>query len=278
MSWEEARERWEALDARYVELEPNSGWLEMGDGFEYERAFEWELAADAYSRALAKELTESELLRGAGRHALLLGRNDLSVRIFELALAIDPLNHQVRRLLSQALMFRGGPGDYDRAIRIREEYLAKASGGRPFYSMLLLLTGRAEEIPTIWADFIDEHFIEVAPYLAMAEFDMGNADAALATLARLEKMLVEEPELSPRTRSHIRFNLASAHAWMGDADKAFAQLLPPSEHVSYTDRLDVFNPVWRKITDDPRWTEYREAIGMSQERLDAIEFDPWLPE
>ena len=38
------------------------------------------------------------------------------------------------------------------------------------------------------------------------------------------------------------------------------------------------NPVWRKITDDPRWTEYREAIGMSQERLEAIEFDPWLPE
>jgi hypothetical protein len=38
------------------------------------------------------------------------------------------------------------------------------------------------------------------------------------------------------------------------------------------------NPVWRKITDDPRWLEYREAIGMSRERLDAIEFDPWLPE
>jgi hypothetical protein len=32
------------------------------------------------------------------------------------------------------------------------------------------------------------------------------------------------------------------------------------------------------IRDDPRWAEYREAVGMSQERLDAIEFDPWLPE
>jgi TolB-like protein len=60
VSWEEARQRWEALEARYIELEPDSGWLDMGKGFEYERAFEWELAAEAYRRALAKELTESE--------------------------------------------------------------------------------------------------------------------------------------------------------------------------------------------------------------------------
>jgi hypothetical protein len=40
----------------------------------------------------------------------------------------------------------------------------------------------------------------------------------------------------------------------------------------------VFNPVWREIRDDPRWLEYREAIGMSPERLEAIEFDPWFPE
>jgi TolB-like protein len=277
VSWEEARQRWEALEARYIELEPDSGWLEMGEGFEYERAFEWELAADAYSRAIAKELTESELLRLSGRHALLLGRTDLSVRIFDLALAIDPLNHQVRRLLSQALMFRGEPGDWDRAVRVREEYLTKASGGRPFYSMLLLLTGRADEVAAVWADVPDRYVEDAVPYLAMADFDMGRHDESLATLARLEETLAE-PDLSPQLRANVQFNLATAYAWMGDADKAFGHLWPAAEHASYTDRLDVFNPVWRKITDDPRWSEYREAIGMSQERLDAIEFDPWLPE
>jgi TolB-like protein len=277
VSWEEARQRWEALEARYIELEPDSGWLDMGKGFEYERAFEWELAAEAYRRALAKELTESELLRLSGRHALLLGRMDLSVRIFDFALAIDPLNHQVRRLLSRALMFRGEPSDYERAIDIREEYLAKASGGRPFYSMLLLLTGRADEVAAVWADDGDRYFRDAAPYLAMADFDTGDRDAALATLARLEETLAE-PDLSQELRAHIGFNLATAYAWMGDADTAFGHLLPVAAHAKYTDRLDVLNPVWRKITDDPRWVEYREAIGMSQERLDAIEFDPWLPE
>ena len=65
---------------------------------------------------------------------------------------------------------------------------------------------------------------------------------------------------------------------MGDADKAFGHLMPPPDGVKHSDQLDVHNPVWHKITDDPRWAEYRAAIGMSQERLDAIEFDPWLPE
>jgi hypothetical protein len=40
----------------------------------------------------------------------------------------------------------------------------------------------------------------------------------------------------------------------------------------------LFHPVWRELRDDPRWQDYRAALGMSQARLDAIEFDPWLPE
>jgi hypothetical protein len=36
--------------------------------------------------------------------------------------------------------------------------------------------------------------------------------------------------------------------------------------------------MYRNLYDDPRWEEFRESIGMSQERLDAIEFNPQLPE
>jgi tetratricopeptide (TPR) repeat protein len=278
VSWKEAREAWEALDARYVELEPASGYVETGKAFEYEREGEFELAAEWYLRSLDKELTESEQLRLAGRHALLLDKKDVAVRILELGAAIDPLNHQVRRLLSQALMFRGEPGDYDRAIEVREEYLAKASGGQPFYSMLLLLTGRADKVAGVWTSKEPRDSIMRNSYLAMASFSMGNVEEAERNLAVLEAALAEEPDSSSRRAWNLRFEIAATYAWMGDADQAFGHLLPPSEHLTYTDRLDVFNPVWRKITDDPRWTEYREAIGMAQERLDAIEFDPWLPE
>jgi len=29
---------------------------------------------------------------------------------------------------------------------------------------------------------------------------------------------------------------------------------------------------------DPRWNEWRKSVGMSEERLDAIEFNPQLSE
>ncbi len=208
----------------------------------------------------------------------MLGKLDVAVRILEHAISIDPLNHQVRRILSQALMFRGAPGDYERAIAVREHYLARASGGQPFYSMLLLLTGRADEVAEVWANDLDRLFVNAAPYLAMAEYSAGRPDAALERLAALEARLAGEPDPASDEAWNIRFNLASAYAWMDEVDKAFAHLMPASERISYTDKLDVLNPVWHNLTDDPRWAEYREAIGMSQQRLDAIKFDPWLPE
>jgi len=276
--WDEARSRWEAFNARYQELLPNNGYLDAAEAFELEREGDLESAADKYLRSLEKELTDSEQLRWAGRFAIMLGKLDVAVHILELAISIDPLNHQVRRILSQALMFRGAPGDYERAIAVREHYLARARGGKPFYSMLLLLTGRADEVAAVWADDLDGFFMQATPYLAMADYSAGNADAAEDRLARLEALLADESDPASKNYWEITFNLATVYAWMGEADKAFAHLLPAAPHATYTDRLDVLNPVWRKITDDPRWAEYRAAIGVSQERLDAIEFDPWLPE
>ena len=278
-TWEEAQTHIELLDARYAELAPDSGYLEAGKGWQLERAGKLEQAASLYLQSLEKELTDSEQLRWAGRFALLIGKTNVAVRILEHAVAIDPLNHQVRRVLSQALMYRGAPGDYRRAIDVREQYLAAASGGQPYYSMLLILTGEPEQVAGVWDD-ADEYWKQALPYLAMADYTMGKVDEAHAILARLESMLAEPPDPGKNAWNEWdqRITIATVAAWFGDADKAFAHLMPPPEKVPYTDRLDIHNPVWREIRDDPRWQEFRAAIGMSAERLDAIEFDPWLPE
>jgi tetratricopeptide (TPR) repeat protein len=276
--WEEAEPRWRALEDRYIELAPDSGYIEASRATTHERDGELEAAAELYLRSLEKELTDSEQLRWAGRFAILIGRLDVAIAVLKHAIAIDPLNHQVRRILSQALMFRGAPGDYERAIEMREQYLAAATGGQPFYSMLLLLTGREDEVAAVWDDDLDRLFVEATPYLAMADYSAGRPGAAFEKLAALEEVLVNNTDESPWNDWQIRFNLASAYAWMGETDKAFEHLLPASRDIGYTDRLDVLNPVWQKLVDDPRWIEYRAAIGMQQERLDAIEFDPWLPE
>lgn len=280
ISWEEANGKIELLAERYRMLAPDSGYLETGEGFDAERAGEYEQAATWYLKALEKELTDSEQLRLAGRFALLLGKTDIAVRILRHAVAIDPLCHQCLRILAQALMFRGGTGDYRRARELRERYLASASGGFAHYSMLLILTGEPEKVADVWPDpelgVPDQRFSS----FAMAEYSMGNIDQANAHLARLEERLrqLRDAGASERDQWAFRIEIALAAAWLGDTDKAFMHLLPPPDRIPHTDSLDWLNPAWDGIRNDPRWQEYRAAIGVSAERLDAIEFDPWLPE
>ncbi len=280
ITWEEANAALKELMDRYAELAPDSGYLDASNGLQAERANDLESAANWYLLALEKELTDSEQLRWAGRFALLLGKIDIGTRILELGVAIDPLCHQCRRILTQAYMYRGNPGDYRRAIEVRHHYMARAMGGQPYYSILLMLTGEPDKVAEIWADHEIPDHPQRLTYLAMADYAAGRIDEATATVARLEAGLADYREHGghPGMEPEYLYAIGKVAAWFGDADKAFDSLIAYTELADYTARLEVHHPVWNKIVDDPRWLEYREALGMAQERLDAIAFDPWLPE
>ena len=72
--------------------------------------------------------------------------------------------------------------------------------------------------------------------------------------------------------------LTEVAAWTGKKDFAFEKLFEMAATGFQYLHRQTFSPVWKNLHDDPRWAEYREFNGMSQERLDAIEFDPSLPE
>ena len=79
--------------------------------------------------------------------------------------------------------------------------------------------------------------------------------------------------------------MAEVAAWLGKNDLAFeflhkARDKPPEEEAPHRrwGRSSVFLPSFAKLYEDPRWIEWRESIGMSEERLAAIDFHPELPE
>jgi hypothetical protein len=143
-----------------------------------------------------------------------------------------------------------------------------------------MLTGEPDKVTDVWADLSPPDHPQRLAYLAMADYSAGRIDEASATLARLEELLTDYREHGgrPGMEPEYLYAIGKVAAWFGDADKAFANLAAYSQSADNTARLEIHHPVWNKIVDDPRWLEYREAIGMSQARLDAIEFDPWLPE
>jgi tetratricopeptide (TPR) repeat protein len=241
------------------------------------QAGRWERAAELFRQGLAKDLSSSLNVRAAGMFAQSMGKLDVAERLLRHAVAIDPLCYQCLRILSQILMYRG---KIDSALEIRSRYLAIGTGGQPDYSMMLILSGRPEKVAGLWAEAPDESYQKQA-YLAFADHAMGDDDSVNTRLERMESQLAAMYEAggSERDQANLPHNLALVYAWVGDADRAFELLIPLARQEGVESlKGSLFHPVWREIRDDPRWEEYRAALGMSEKRFAAIEFDPSLPE
>ena len=57
-----------------------------------------------------------------------------------------------------------------------------------------------------------------------------------------------------------------------DNDKAFEWLNKAFEIDNEDLMKDLFNPFYWNLHDDPRWTELRKRLDMSEQRLSAIKF------
>ena len=136
---------------------------------------------------------------------------------------------------------------------------------------MLILDGRSEEVADLWAS-ADRDSDQKLMSLAMAAHTSGDNAAAQRYLDMLEE------RFASTASEDTQYHLANVHAWLGNRDRAFELLMPIARDRGFgTLRHRLFDPVWRDIRDDPRWQALREKLGMSAERLDAIEFDPWLP-
>ena len=114
----------------------------------------------------------------------------------------------------------------------------------------------------------DRHVLELRAMTLYSIGDFARADAEFEKLKALQQ---------DDQRSH-KFSVTRAAAWMGKKDVAFENLFAmAATEFQYLHRR-TFSPIWQNLHDDPRWLEYREFNGTSAERLDAIEFDPDLPE
>lgn len=261
----EDEERYQKNRARILTLEPDSGFIDSTMAFDaaYVEG-DLENGARLFASSVAKDPADSNIVRLAGIFARHIGRRDTAVRLLEHQVAVDPLCFQCLYQLSRSYMYAG---TLEKAEMTRSRYLAISEG--PFYhtGLMKLLQGDAEAALTIVEGKPDDHDHAVA-LRAMAYFDLGRiAEAEIAY-----QQLVSQPDLgSIETR-------VETSAWMGKKDEAFAYLNAAAANDPVRARGGIFSPALRNLHDDPRWTAFRESIGMSEKRLNAIEFNPQLPE
>jgi TolB-like protein len=261
-------EEFERLSAqvrqRILELEPDNATLIMVDAFDADMANDKERAAELFERALSKDASRSLVLRVAGSFAINIGKFDTAIRILKHSTAIDPLCYSCFYSLSRAYMYAG---NYDAALQARQRYMAIGTGGGYHFGMIKLLQGDAAGALAIYEAFPEDETMGMAGR-AMAHHDLGDSEGA-------ESALTELLSVESWQRNKL---LAQAYAWMEQTDAAFEwQQLATEQDLRWA-RFSVFIPVFRNLHVDPRWDVWRESIELSAERLDAIEFNPDLPE
>ena len=264
MTREQQRQEWYQTMDRVLELDPGNASATIGLG--WEAAFfenDYERAAILYSDAIARDPADSELVRLASTFAAKIGRFDDAIRLGRHAVAIDPLCWTCVYHLSRAYMYAG---HYQESRDYREQFVAIASGGHVHNALLYMLQGEpqmafdylqdVEEPSTGTADYWTHE-----SYKAMALYDLGRTDEAEAMLANIVEAADELQD----------YEMAAIPAgWMGKNDLAFELLFRHAE-IEERSHFDIFSPDYIRLRDDPRWTEYRAAVDLSDERLAALE-------
>jgi len=237
-----------------------------------------EEAADLIQRAVRSGPNDPEVLRGAGRFAYVIGRYDESRELLERAIRIDPL---CTTCLYHASRLYMRTGDLARAEDVRLRYQSLGyGGGQYFLGITRLMQGDAEGAANAFEELPvggrNSQYRQAG--MAMVFHALGEVEQSdLLVRSLADEYGSTEPDL-----------LAEVEAWRGNVDAAFEWLdrylakpesLIGAETGTYGGAKNyVGRPTFRNLHDDPRWAEFRERVGMSPERLAALDVDLTIPE
>ena len=272
ITWDEQKIRAELLEERMRELDPAYPALVMFEAWDAANTDrDLEKAARLYEEAVTLAPMHSNLVRLAAQFGRYIGRMDDAIRLGSHAVAIDPLCYICLYQLSRTYLYAG---EYTRAMEMRARYLRLGTGGNHHYALLMLLQSKYEEAINFVESKFDEGDSRVPEILvwgvkSMAYHSLGRAEESDEELAKILEM---------ENRKEQLWILPDVYAWRGDNDELFEILFEESPEGGNEYSQLIFQPQYASMHSDPRWTEWRELIGMSEERLNTIQFSPQLPE
>ena len=239
-----AAEKAVALDPSLAEVHDIMGWLHLA----YE--FEWNKAGESFRRAYALAPGDGEVLTGIAAYQAYCGDLDLAIRLTEKSVELDPLNPSA---------FLYGAKVYATARKFEKclEYFAKAlelsptmSSAHAACSFILAVMGRAEEA-------LEE---------AMKEAPSGYQHFALAIAYHALGQKQESDDALKGLYENERwgFQIACAHSFRGEADKAFEWLERSYELHDSGIMLTKRHPLLTNLHNDPRWQQFLKKIGLAE--------------
>ena len=266
MSREMFDQLWREARSRILALDPDNSVVASFDAWNlYEVQRDIEAAAAIFESLISNHPNDAEVLRLAGRFLRRIGLFDQSIAVLRRCLLVDPLKHACTWDLKEAYLW-SGQLEQSRIYADRlNTIFGRAAGSNDVFR--LLLEGRPAEardlaqILTLRDPFMGKVL------LALAAYDLGDQE----TLERYrEEILANEPDYSAKA---IELSaIAWLYAYVGDVDMAFAYLDKATTANEIHTYGVLLSPWFESLHQDPRWAAYRQRLGLSEERLAAIEF------
>jgi TolB-like protein/Tfp pilus assembly protein PilF len=242
---------------RALEIEPNLASAHIGKlTMQIWHSFDWKGARESLRRAEAAAPGDAEVIAAGANLAFALGQKDAAVALAEQAVSRDPLNAESHAnfgfILDSVGRHRDSEAQFRRVIEINPNAPLWGHAGIAY---ALMRQGRydealreAEKETNEWGRLM----VQAQTYWALGK--PAESDAALARLVA-------------HFADVAAIQIAQAHAYRGDKDRAFEWLDRAADQrvpgVAWTKSDGIF----ARLNGDRRWAAYLRKVGLSDEQL-----------
>ncbi len=211
----------------------------------------WDGAGTDFEKAL--QLNPAASAAQLGNYRLLMAQGNLPEAIVAAreATKSNPLSNLTWTSLGRALYAAGDYSSADRALDRAREISSDSPYGNYAVGMNELAQGRAREALTTFGTAGDVYSLAG---IAMAEYSLGHARRSRQAL----------DDMVEKYGKAGAYQIAQAHAWRGEADKAFEWLDTALEYNDGGLSFLKSDPVMTRLSADPRFAALLKKMGLAE--------------
>ncbi len=242
--------------ARALAIEPNlPEALLARASIETNFDYNWNAAAQTLGKALELAPADPNIVIAAGNLEIARGNIDRGIELYRKAVDLDPVNPTARAFLAFNLAatkrFAEAQAEYPRVVELNPA----APWAHAGLGLAYLLEGKFQEAVAAtegeageWARLV------IVACAQWSQKKIPEADNALATLIK------NFPETAA-------YQIAEAHAYRGEKDKAFEWLeRARRQHDGGLPGLRK-DPLLTNLYNDPRWNPFLHTMGLADDQL-----------
>jgi TolB-like protein/class 3 adenylate cyclase len=217
--------------------------------------FDWKGGAETIGRAHALAPSDPVILISAAEVAVIFRDYGRAVDLAHQAVALDPVNAQVRVYLANAMLQARRPAE----SRAEYERVAELNPSTPWafggQGLAYLFDGKNADALTATERETSEFARLVVAAVALWNLDRkSESDAALATLIK------DDGDVGA-------FQIAEVYSSRGDKDQAFAWLERARRQQDAGLAYFPNDPLLDPLRSDPRWVAFQRVMGWADDQL-----------